>query len=169
MHVGALLEMHVDEVLEPGQVSARREVVRHPGAVAVLPVHDDGAITLIQQYRYAVDATLWELPAGRLGPGEEPRAAALRELEEEAGLRAHTLEALSWFFTTPGFCDERLHLFRASTLTSVEPRPEDDERITIARFPAADWPALIHDGRVRDAKTLLALLWEARRCGVSMR
>jgi ADP-ribose pyrophosphatase len=164
-HAGHLLELHVDEVLEPGDVRVQREVVRHPGSVAILPVHDDGALTLIQQYRYPADGLLWELPAGRLAPGEPPAAAAARELEEEAGLRATHLEPLTWFFTTPGFCDERLHLFRATGLVPVPPRPEDDERITCARWPAPDWLTLIHDGRVRDAKTLLALLWEARLHG----
>lgn len=165
-HAGRLLELHVDEVFEPGDVRVQREVVRHPGSVAILPVHDDGAITLIRQYRYPADGLLWELPAGRLAPGEEPLAAAARELEEEAGLCATTLALVASFFTTPGFCDERVHLFRASGLSQVTPRPEDDERIAIARFSAADWPALIDDGRVQDAKTLLALLWEARWRGV---
>ena len=107
---------------EPEGVRATREVVRHRGSVAALPVLDDGRVLLVRQYRYPVDEAVWELPAGRLDPGESPEEGARREVEEEVGLRGGTFEKLAEFFTTPGFCDERMHLFRASGLTVGTPR-----------------------------------------------
>ena len=165
VHAGSILALDLDDVEEPGGVLALREVVRHPGSVAVLPVHDDGSVVLIRQYRHPAGELLWELPAGRLEPGEDPAAAARRELEEEAGLASAAVEPLAAFFTTPGFCDEYLHLFRATALTPVPPRPEADERIEARRFTLAELDQLRREGGLRDAKTLLALLFEQRRAG----
>ena len=97
--------------------------------MAALPVHEDGRVVLVRQYRYAVDSLVWELPAGRRDPGETPEEGARRELEEEVGLRAGALEPLLVFWTTPGFCDEVMHLFRATGLEAVPARPEADEKI----------------------------------------
>jgi len=160
---GKVLSLDVDEVEEPGGVRAVREVVRHRGSVAVLPVHPDGRVVLVRQYRYAVDQLVWELPAGRLDPGEDPPEGARRELEEEVGLHAGRLEPLSVFFTTPGFCDEVMHLFRATELTDVPPRPEADERIEARSFELDEARAMIERGEVREGKTLVALLLECRR------
>ncbi len=123
VYSGRVVSLDVDEVEEPGGVRATREVVRHRGSVAALAVHDDGRVVLVRQYRYPVDEAVWELPAGRLDPGETPAEGAARELEEEVGLRAGHVEALTTFYTTPGFCDEKMHLFRMTGLTSVPPVP----------------------------------------------
>ena len=160
---GKVLALDVDDVEEPGGVRALREVVRHRGSVAALPVHADGRIVLVRQYRYAVDADVWELPAGRLDPGEAPETGARRELEEEVGLRAGALEPLLTFFTTPGFCDEQIHVFRATALASVPARPEADERIEPRAFALAEALAMIRRGEVREGKTLVALLLESER------
>jgi ADP-ribose pyrophosphatase len=162
---GRVLALHVDEVVEPGGVKAVREVVRHRGSVAALPVRDDGRIVLVRQYRYAVDEAVWELPAGRLDPGETPEEGARRELEEEVGLRASRVEPLATFYTTPGFCDERMHVFRCSGLTPVPPRPEEDERIEAASFSLEEARAMIRGGEIREGKTLVALLLESERHG----
>ena len=134
LYPGRVLDLDVDEVEEPDGVRGTREVVRQRGSVAALPVHDDGRVTLVRQYRYAVDALVWELPAGRREPGETPEDGARRELEEEVGLRPRFLEPLLTFWTTPGFCDEVMHLFRATGSRHVPPRPEADERIEVALF-----------------------------------
>ncbi len=160
---GRVLDLDVDLVLAPGGVRGTREVVRQRGSVAALPVHDDGRVTLVRQYRYAVDARVWELPAGRIDPGETPEQGAGRELEEEVGLRPRFLEPLLTFWTTPGFCDERMHLFRATGLEQVPPRPEADEKIEAATFTLSELDAMIRGGEVREGKTLVALLLELRR------
>ena len=162
---GRIITVDVDEVEEPGGVRGVREVVRHPGSVAALPVHADGRVVLVRQYRYPVDAEVWELPAGKIDPGETPEEGARRELEEEVGLRAGHLEPISVFYTTPGFCSEVMHLFRATALTSVPPRPEEDERIEVGLFTFAAAREMIRRGEVREGKTLVALLLEGERRG----
>jgi len=162
---GRVLSLDVDEVVEPGGLRAVREVVRHHGSVAALPVRDDGQVVLVRQYRYPVDQAVWELPAGRLDRGESAEEGARRELEEEAGLKAGHLEPLSLFYTTPGFCDEVMHLFRATGLVSVPSRPEPDERIETGTFPLEEARAMIRRGEVREGKTLVALLLECERRG----
>lgn len=163
VYQGRVVALDVDEVIEPGEVQGTREIVRQPGSVAALPVLDDGRVVLVRQYRYAVDELVWELPAGRKDPGETPAAGARRELEEEVGLRAGALEPLLSFWTTPGFCDELMHLFRATALESVPPRPEADERIEQASFTLDQALAMVRRGEIREGKTLVALLLEAAR------
>lgn len=165
LYEGKVLALDVDQVEEPGDVRAMREVVRHRGSVAALAVHDDGRVVLIRQYRYAAHAPLWELPAGRLDPGETPAEGAARELEEEVGLRAQSIEPLCGFFTTPGFCDEVLHLFRLTGLQAVPARPEADERIETVTLPLEEALAMLDRGEIREGKTLIGLLLEARRRG----
>ncbi|MGE0456558.1 MAG: NUDIX hydrolase [Vicinamibacteria bacterium] len=160
---GKVLALDVDDVEEPGGVRATREVVRHRGSVAALPVHADGRLVLVRQYRHPVAAEVWELPAGRLDPGETPEQGALRELEEEVGLRAGRLERLATYFTTPGFCDEVMHLFRASDLTEVPPRPEADERIEVLTVTLVEAREMLRSGELREGKTLVAVLLESER------
>jgi ADP-ribose pyrophosphatase len=162
---GHVLALDVDEVEEPGGVRGTREVVRHRGSVAMLPVDAEGRVLLVRQYRYAVGAYVWELPAGRLDPGETPEAGARRELVEEAGLEAGRVEPVLSFFTTPGFCDEVLHVFRASDLRAVPARPEEDERIETAWFSLEAALSMIDRGEIKEGKTLIALLREQTRRG----
>jgi ADP-ribose pyrophosphatase len=163
LYEGLVLALDLDRVEEPGGVHATREVVRHRGSVAALPVHADGRVVLIRQYRYAVDQLVWELPAGRLDAHESPEEGARRELEEEVGLHADHLESISVFYTTPGFCDETMHLFRATDLRSVPPRPEADERIEAGVFAFDQARAMLERGEIREGKTIVALLLEAAR------
>ena len=160
---GKVLALDVDEVQEPEDVRATREVVRHRGSVAALPVQDDGRVVLIRQYRYAVDERVWEIPAGRLDPGETPGKAPAASSKRSWDSQASVLEPLLELYTTPGFCDERLHLFRASGLTEGLARPEADERIERGTFALEEAQAMIRRGEVRDAKTLIALLLESER------
>ncbi|HXY38739.1 MAG TPA: NUDIX hydrolase [Vicinamibacteria bacterium] len=163
IYCGKILDLDLDLVEEPGGIQGRREVVRQRGSVAALPIDDEGRLTLVRQYRYAVDALVWELPAGRIDPGETPEEGARRELEEEVGLRPRLLEPLATFWTTPGFCDEVMHLFRATGLESVPARPEADEHIEAGRFTLPQAEAMIRRGEIHEGKTLVALLMELRR------
>jgi ADP-ribose pyrophosphatase len=167
VHAGKVVDLDVDEVVEPGGIAGTREVVRQRGSVAALPVHEDGRVVLVRQYRYAVDALVWELPAGRRDPGETPEEGARRELEEEVGLRAGALEPLLVFWTTPGFCDEVMHLFRATALEAVPARPEADEKIESRTFTLDEAMGMVQRGEIREGKTLVALLLESHRGGLA--
>jgi ADP-ribose pyrophosphatase len=133
-----------------------REIVEHPGAVAIVAVDREGCVTLVRQLREAVRSELLELPAGTLEPGEEPLAAARRELEEETGLHGGEWREAARFWTTPGFCRERMTLFVAEGLERGEARPAADESFAVVRWPATEVGARL--GEIEDAKTLAGLL-----------
>ncbi len=135
-----------------------RAIVRHPGAVTILPFVDDQHICLIRNYRMSVDRTLVELPAGTLEPGESPRETASRELAEETGFRAARLEELPAFFLSPGILDECMHLFVARDLNSGPPDLREDERIENLIVTFEEALEMIVDGRIQDAKTIVGLL-----------
>ena len=162
-YTGKVLSLDVDEIEEPGDIRATREVVRHPGSVVILAVDDEGRLVLVQQYRYPVDDLIWEIPAGRQDPGESPEEGARRELEEEVGATAANVERLLSFYATPGYCDEVMHLFRATGLRKGAARPEDDEHIEARWVSLEEARAMAARGEVKDAKTLLALLLEHER------
>jgi ADP-ribose pyrophosphatase len=163
IYEGKVLSLDLDEVQEPGDVHTKREVVRHSGSVAVVAVQDDGRIVLVRQYRYPVDDALWELPAGRLDGKESPEDAAQRELQEEIGQRASDLRKVTFFYTTPGFCDEAMHVFRATGLVESFAKGDEDERIEVQAFTLADIETMIGRGEIREGKTLIGLLLELRR------
>lgn len=154
---GNVLTLRVDDVELPSGKRSRREVVEHPGGVAVVAVDRDGSVVLVRQYRYPVRSALWEIPAGKLDRGEDPHECAARELEEETGYRAAVLEEVVPFYTSPGFCDEVLHLFFARGLTAGEDRPEEDEIIETRWVRRAGLDEMIARGEIRDGKTLLGL------------
>jgi ADP-ribose pyrophosphatase len=133
------------------------QVVRHPGGVAVLPLHGDGTVTLVRQLRPAVDLQLLELPAGRLSPGEEPALCGRRELVEETGLVAATFEPLGFIHPSPGVLDEVIHLFLATGLTQEATDQEEYEDIECIRLPFAEAVKMVRDGRISDGKTIAAL------------
>ena len=155
---GKLLSVSVDQVQREDGREAQREVVHHPGAVAILPVHADGSVTLVRQFRYAAGRHLLEVPAGTREPGEAPEVTAVRELQEETGIRATTVELTQRFYISPGWCDEQLSIYRATDLTDGEMAQEDDEAIEIVQVPAAELQAHIASGDIADAKTIVAVL-----------
>lgn len=163
LYRGKVLALDLDEVEEPGGVRVTREVVRHSGSVAVVAVQDDDRIVLVRQYRHPVGEMVWELPAGRLDEGESPEEAAQRELQEEIGYRARDLQKIAFFYTTPGFCDEAMHVFRGTGLEPAKKPGDEDERIEVQAFAWPDLEAMIERGEIREGKTLVALLLELRR------
>jgi ADP-ribose pyrophosphatase len=164
VHTGRKIQVAVEHGVGPDGRPFRRDMVLHPGAVAVLPLLDGGSVCLLRNRRPIVGETLWEIPAGTLEPGEPVEAAAARELAEETGYRAGRLEKLAAFFPSPGVLSERTHLFVARDLTAGPMSLEADEQLEpqIVAWPQALAWAL--DGTIRDAKTLVALLlWEKRK------
>jgi ADP-ribose pyrophosphatase len=141
------------------------DIVRHPGAAAVVPFVGPGEVLLIRQYRHAAGGMILEVPAGKLDAGEPPERCAARELEEEAGFRAGRLEPLGWIWTTPGFCDERIFLFAAFDLEPVGANRSADEYIETLHMPLAEALALVWRGELPDAKSALALVHAARSLG----
>jgi len=162
---GRSISVWAEEVALPNGQRVTLDIVRHPGAAAVVPFvsHDD--VLLIRQFRHAAGGNILEVPAGKLDAGEDPAVCAARELEEEAGQRAGRLEHLGEIWTTPGFTDERIHLFAAFDLAAVAQRLEDDEVIEVLRVPFAHALEMVWQGELRDAKSALALLHAARRLG----
>jgi len=161
----AWLRIVTEEVTLPNGHRTSLDVIRHPGASAVVPFLSDDEVLLIQQYRYAAGGTIWEVPAGKL-EGETPAECAARELEEEAGRRAGRLVPLGSILTTPGFTDEVIHLFAAYDLEPVPTRRDEDEVIEVVAVPLQEALTLVWSGELRDAKSALALLHAARREGV---
>jgi ADP-ribose pyrophosphatase len=156
---GAVFDVRRDDVIEPSGVRATREVIVHPGSVVILPVLADGRIVLVRQFRYSTGQFLWELVAGRMDPGESPLRAARRELLEETGSRARRYRLFLDVFPTPGFLSERMFIFLARGLAAGEAQPEDDEKITVRAFPVAVLETMLRRGRLRDAKSIAAILY----------
>jgi ADP-ribose pyrophosphatase len=162
LYTGKVLNLDLDTVEFPDGSTGQMEMIRHPGASAVVPFLDDPGsasprIILIKQFRHATDGFVWEIPAGRLDPGEAPEACARRELKEETGYGAEKLERLTTIYTTPGFIDERIHLFLATQLTLGDSGREHDEFMEIHEVrwrDALDW---IRRGEIVDGKSLVAL------------
>jgi ADP-ribose pyrophosphatase len=166
IHSGRVINLDIDTVRFPDGSTGELEVIRHPGAAAVVPFASDPrgkdpTILLIEQYRHATGGSLLEIPAGRLDPGEEPEACARRELQEEIGVTAGRLERLTIIWTTPGFTDERIHLFWAADLSTGKHAREPDEIIEVMPKTLSDALTLIRDGTICDAKTVVGILYVA--------
>jgi ADP-ribose pyrophosphatase len=164
IYTGRILNLDVDTVRFPDGSVGDLEMIRHPGAAAVVPFvddprMDDPEVLMIHQFRHAADRFVWEVPAGRLDPGEEPEACARRELEEEAGVVAGALERLTTIFTTPGFTDERIHLFLATGLRPGATRREADEFVEVRQIRWSNVMQLAERGEIADGKTLVSLLF----------
>ena len=154
---GRLVNLAVESVTLPNGVVVELEIVRHPGGAAVVALDERDRVCLLWQYRYASGGWLWELPAGKLDPGESPETTAVRELEEEAGVRAGRLERLGSMIPTPGYCNEVVHLYLARDLVQVPAQPETEELFEVHWIPYEVALGQVHDGTIRDAKTMLGL------------
>src|SRR5436853_7138729 len=159
---GPVFGIRRDEVIEPSGVRATREVITHPGSVVVLPELPDGKILLIRQYRHATRQYLWELVAGRMDPGETPKAAAARELIEETGYRSKRVCIFLDIFPTPGFLEERMFILLAEGLTAGKAEPEEDEKIISRSHDRKQLEEMIRGGKLRDAKSIAGILFYFR-------
>lgn len=164
IHSGRVLNLDIDTVRFPDGSVGELEMIRHSGASAVVPVLSVGTaadpdILLIRQFRHAADGPIWEVPAGRLDPGESPETCAVRELEEETGMRAGRLERLTMVFTTPGFTDERIHIFAAHELEPGAHRREADEFMETHVFALSRCLEMVRSGEISDGKTAVSLLF----------
>lgn len=155
---GRVLNLFLETVTLPNGATAELEIIHHPGAAAIVPLKDDGTVVLIRQYRQALRAFIYEIPAGKLSPGEDPRACAARELEEEIGYRAGSLELLASVYTAPGFCDEVIHIYLGTRLAPGRQQLDQDEVLEIVEMPLEKAVAHIRDGLIRDGKTIVGLL-----------
>jgi ADP-ribose pyrophosphatase len=155
---GKLVKVRVDHVIEPSGRETTREIVEHPGAVCIVARPSPNEIILIRQYRHATEDVLWEIPAGGLHNSEDPREAAIRELEEETGYRASVVVERARFWTAPGFTTEFMYLYEASGLTKTQINPDDDESIEVEIVDRDEAFRMLDDGRIQDAKTILGLL-----------
>ncbi|MDE3052366.1 MAG: NUDIX hydrolase [Gemmatimonadota bacterium] len=167
VYTGRVINLDVDRVVLPNGTTADLEIIRHPGASAIVPILSDAeasdpTLVLIRQYRHAAAGYLYEIPAGRLNDGEDPAQCAVRELAEETGYRAGRVEHLFSMFTTPGFTDERIHVFLASGLSEGPTAHEADEILKVEQVPVSRALALIEGGEIQDAKTALSILYLAR-------
>ena len=167
VHDGRVVHLSIDTVRFPDGSVGDLELVRHRGAAAVLPVlggerDEDPDILLLRQYRYAAGGEIWEVPAGIIEPGESWEECARRELEEEAGVRAGRLVALTTIHTTPGFTNEEIHLYAAFDLVPGKARTDDDEFLQVVRLPLSEALRMVRSGGISDAKTLVTLLYAAR-------
>ncbi len=166
VYTGKIVHLDVDTVRFPDGSTGELEMFRHPGASAVVPFLSDptGAdpqVLLIRQYRYAAGGYLNEVPAGRLDPGEDPADCARRELKEETGCTAERIDRLTTIYTTPGFCDEQIHLFMAVGITRGEHAREKDEFLTVETLTLSRALGMIESGEIRDSKTVVSLLYAA--------
>ncbi len=159
---GIIVDVDVDMVRLPNDAVTMREVVKHPGGVCVAAVSEDGMISLVRQYRYPFGTHLWELPAGKLEPGEDPLPAAQRELSEETGLEAGHWQSLGALYTSPGISTERLYLFLATDLHQGEAHPDPNEFLDVRRLPLRELLDRIDAGEIQDAKTVAGALRAAR-------
>ena len=157
IYTGRVLTLNIDTVTLPNGATIDLEMVRHPGAAAVVPFKDDGTVVLIRQFRHAAGGFIYEIPAGKLHLGEDPRACAARELEEEIGYKTDDLELVTSIFTAPGFTDEVIHIYKANRLTKGKQQLDRDEILEVVEVSLDDAITMIRNGSIRDAKTIVGL------------
>jgi ADP-ribose pyrophosphatase len=155
---GVVVKLFVDRVELPNKKTSVREIIRHPGAVCVIPVTDEGEVIMVRQFRYAFNQVLLEIPAGKLEKGEDPLDAALRELEEESGVVAKKIEYLGEIYTTVAIIDEKIHLYLATGLEFKDSHPDEDEFLEVEKIPLSTLADMVMKGEIKDSKTQIAIL-----------
>lgn len=155
---GKVVKLFVDDIELPNGKGAFREVVRHPGAVCVIPVTDEGEVIMVKQFRYPFASVLLEIPAGKLEIGEDPLDAVKRELEEESGVVAENIEFIGMTYTTVAFTDEKIYTYMATGLTYKESHPDEDELLEVVKIPLDTLVNMVMSGEIKDSKTQVAIL-----------
>jgi ADP-ribose pyrophosphatase len=166
IYEGRVVKLDVHRVRLPDGQIAKREVIRHQGAVALIALDDQQNVLLVRQFRVGAQQTMLEIPAGLLEPGEVPESCAVRELQEETGYRPEQLEDLGGFYPTPGYTTEYIHLYLATQLHEDRLAADDDEFIELVRLPLPEALAQIERGAIVDSKSIIGLLRVARRLGI---
>lgn len=156
IYEGKILTLRCDDAILPNGCPCKREIIEHSGGSCVLYV-ENGCVLLVKQYRYAYGESIYEIPAGKLEKGEDPAVAAVRELEEEAGIRATSLQPLFVIYPTPGYTDEKIHIYWAKEGEKVQAHLDDDEFLDVEYIPLEKVKEMIQRGEIKDAKTLIAL------------
>jgi ADP-ribose pyrophosphatase len=159
IYQGRVIQLQIDDVQLPNGEASKREIVKHPGAVAIIAITADQKLVLVRQFRKALEKTIYEIPAGKLEQGEEPLVSAQRELQEETGYRAEKWERLIGFYTSPGFADEYIHLYLATKLVAGEVSLDEDEFVERVEWSIEECQAKIASGDICDAKTIYAIAW----------
>ena len=157
IYKGSTIHVFCEDVALPNGKTTTLDLVRHPGASAVVPLKTNGHVVLVHQYRHATGGYLYEIPAGKLSKGENPEDCAIRETEEEIGYQLGKLQKLTSIFTAPGFCDEIIHLYLGTELTRTAQKLDEDEIIEIIELPFEEAMAKIIDQGIRDAKSIIGL------------
>lgn len=159
IYEGTIIKLRVDQVGLPDGKMAKREIVEHPGAVAIVALTVDRELVMVRQYRKPVEKELLEIPAGKLNKGEDPCKCAQRELIEETGYQAGQMQLINRYYTTPGFSDEVMHFFLATDLQECQQAPDEDEFIEVERVPLLKAQELVDAGQIEDAKTIIGVLF----------
>lgn len=155
---GVAIHLFKDEILLPNGHKGIREIIRHPGAVCVLPITEEGDVIFVNQFRYALNKVTLEVPAGKLEKGEDPKEAALRELSEETGLSAKNIIPMGELYTTPALIDEVIHMYIATGLTEGEQHPDEDEFVNTLKIPLSKAVDMVMNGEIKDSKTQTIIL-----------
>lgn len=158
IYEGRVLSLRLDTVELPDQKYTKREIVDHPGAVAIIPITEDNKVILVKQFRKAVEESLLEIPAGKLELGEDPVGCAIRELKEETGFACEKIQFLMEFYTSPGFSNEKMHLFLATGLSEGIAEPENDEYIEVVTIDFDELLSMIYNGKISDSKTIIGMI-----------
>lgn len=158
VYEGVIVNVRLDEIQLPDGRPAKRELIEHPGAVAIFAMDKQNRVILVRQFRYAVGEAVLELPAGKLEPGEDPRDSALRELEEETGLQPKTFRPMGCTYSSPGILQETLHLFFARDLVQAQAHPDDGEFVEVLRVPYDELMDMVRRDEIKDSKTLAGIL-----------
>ncbi|WP_339062569.1 NUDIX hydrolase [Tepidibacillus marianensis] len=156
---GKIIKLSVDTVQLPNGKQATREIVRHPGAIGILAVTEENRILLVKQFRKPIDQELFEIPAGKLEPNEDPKESAIRELKEETGYSATNMVQFTKFYTSPGFADELIYLYRAEGIHAGIANPDEDEFVELLEFTLEECLEMIQNGKIIDAKTIVTIYY----------